>query len=106
MLNMACLRLCFYDLLDVVVAAVGGDEKCARLLMRHGAKLNRRDKDGKTALMIAVVNGHQKMVEHLLEKDADVSMQNEVGTGVIIRFHCFNININIRFSLDILTFIL
>ena len=62
----------------LLVAAVGGNKEAASLLLRNGACMDQRDKDGKTALMIAVVNGHQGLVELLLEKGADLSIKNEV----------------------------
>ena len=61
-----------------LTAAVGGDPGVARLLLRKGADINRKDKDGKTALMIATVNGHYDLVEALLENKADITIVNEV----------------------------
>jgi ankyrin repeat protein len=61
-----------------VTAAVGGNKDMANLLLRHHAEANARDKDGKTALMMAVVNGHQPLVQLLLDKNADVTIKNEV----------------------------
>ena len=60
-------------------AAVGGDKECAAQLLRNGAKVNQTDKDGKTALMMAVVNGHTALVELLLDKGADISLKSEVS---------------------------
>jgi len=51
----------------------------AEQLVRFGADVNVVDKDGKTPLMLAVVNGFQPLVELLLLNDADVSIKNEVG---------------------------
>ena len=61
-----------------VTAAVGGDAGVAKLLLRNGASIDQKDKDGKTALMIATVNGHYDLVETLLENKADVTIVNEV----------------------------
>ncbi len=63
---------------DVYTASVTGNRKMAESMIRAGADINTRDKDGKTALMIAVVNGHQDLVDILLEKDADLYIKNEV----------------------------
>ncbi len=59
-------------------AAVGGDKDVAALLIRHKANVDKVDKDGKTTLMIAVVNGHLELVKVLLEKGADLTIKNEV----------------------------
>jgi len=40
--------------------------------------MNVVDKDGKTALMLAVINGFQSLVELLLRNNADVSVTNQV----------------------------
>ena len=71
----------------MLTAAVGGNKDVASLLLRNNADINARDKDGKTALMIAVVNGHQPLVEILLENKADISIQNEVSSERLGYFH-------------------
>ena len=57
---------------------MGGDAAIARQLIRAGADVNAVNKDGKTALMTAVINGCQSLVQVLLEYNADVSVKNEV----------------------------
>lgn len=64
-----------------ISACVGGNADVAELLLRCGAEIDARDRDGKTALMIAVINGQQKLVELLLEKRADLNVKNEVGSN-------------------------
>lgn len=59
-------------------AAVTGDKDCAGLLIREGADVNTTDKDGKTALMIGVVNGHLALVQLLLDNGADITLKTEV----------------------------
>ncbi|KAK2142501.1 hypothetical protein LSH36_947g01017 [Paralvinella palmiformis] len=62
------------------IAAVGGNRHAAEKLLRHTQQLiDVRDKDGKTALMTSVVNGHMELVHLLLEKGADISIKNEYG---------------------------
>ena len=41
--------------------------------------MNDTDKDGKTALMIAVVNGHLGLVDLLLDNSADISLKSAVS---------------------------
>lgn len=62
------------------IAAVGGNRHAAEKLLRHSPQLiDFRDKDGKTALMTAVVNGHMELVHLLIEKGADITIKNEYG---------------------------
>ena len=73
--------MCFYYL--ILTAAVGGNRHAAEKLLRHTQQLiDVRDKDGKTALMTSVVNGHMELVHLLLEKGADISIKNEVCLSV------------------------
>ena len=74
----------YHKYLDISVfaAAVTGNRDVAHTVVRGGANINAKDKDGKTALMIAVVNGHQSLVELLLERDADLTVKNEVSGTV------------------------
>ena len=71
----------YFDV-SVFSAAVTGNRDVAHTVVRGGANINAKDKDGKTALMIAVVNGHQSLVELLLERDADLTVKNEVSGTV------------------------
>ena len=64
----------------VFTAAVGGNKDCAAQLIRKGARVNDTDKDGKTALMIAVVNGHLGLVDLLLDNSADISLKSAVSS--------------------------
>jgi ankyrin repeat protein len=61
------------------IAAVGGNRQVATMLMRAGAVVDATDKDGKTALMLAVVNNHLPLAEALLEHNADITIKNEYG---------------------------
>ncbi|XP_072545824.1 fibronectin type 3 and ankyrin repeat domains 1 protein-like [Salminus brasiliensis] len=63
------------------VSAVGGNAAVASLLIRAGADVNVRDKDGKTPLMVAVLNNHEELVELLLDNGADQHVKNEFGSG-------------------------
>ncbi|KAJ8013614.1 hypothetical protein DPEC_G00031630 [Dallia pectoralis] len=63
------------------VSAVTGDAAVASLLITAGADVNVRDRDGKTPLMIAVLNNHEGLVKLLLENGADRSIKNEFGSS-------------------------
>jgi ankyrin repeat protein len=51
-------------------------EQILRLLLKAGAAVNTRDKDGDTALTLAVENGHTGSVRALLEAGAEVRVKN------------------------------
>lgn len=55
----------------------------ASLLIEAGADVNIKDKDGKTPLMVAVLNNHEQLVQLLLDKGADATVKNEFGKGVL-----------------------
>ncbi|XP_071763948.1 fibronectin type 3 and ankyrin repeat domains 1 protein [Centroberyx gerrardi] len=63
------------------VSAVTGNAEVASLLLRAGADVNVRDRDGKTPLMIAVLNNHEDLVKLLLENGADRLVKNEFGSS-------------------------
>ncbi|XP_044924807.1 fibronectin type 3 and ankyrin repeat domains protein 1 [Mustela putorius furo] len=65
------------------VSAVSGNQSVASVLIEAGADVNMRDKDGKTPLMVAVLNNHEELVQLLLSKGADASVKNEFGKGVL-----------------------
>lgn len=57
---------------------MNGNADVGKLLLKNDAEINAIDIDGKTALMIAVINGHQQLVELLLKHEADVKVKNAV----------------------------
>ncbi|XP_071388787.1 fibronectin type 3 and ankyrin repeat domains protein 1-like [Centroberyx affinis] len=63
------------------LSAVSGNPAVASLLIRAGADVNTRDKDGKTPLMVAVLNNQEKLVQLLLDSGADRHVKNEFGSG-------------------------
>ncbi|CAD7686603.1 unnamed protein product [Nyctereutes procyonoides] len=65
------------------VSAVSGNQRVASLLIEAGADVNMKDKDGKTPLMVAVLNNHEELVQLLLDKGADATVKNEFGKGVL-----------------------
>uniref|UniRef100_A0A8C9WH82 Fibronectin type III and ankyrin repeat domains 1 n=1 Tax=Scleropages formosus TaxID=113540 RepID=A0A8C9WH82_SCLFO len=63
------------------VSALSGNTSVASLLISGGADVNARDKDGKTPLMMAVLNNHEELVQLLLENGADLNVKNQFGSG-------------------------
>ncbi|KAF5899556.1 fibronectin type 3 and ankyrin repeat domains protein 1, partial [Clarias magur] len=60
------------------VSAISGNADVASLLIQAGADVNTRDKDGKTPLMVAVLNNHEELVKLLLDSGADQHVTNMV----------------------------
>ncbi|XP_074987120.1 fibronectin type 3 and ankyrin repeat domains protein 1 isoform X4 [Caretta caretta] len=65
------------------VSAVTGNKDVASLLIEAGADVNMKDKDGKTPLMVAVLNNHEELIQLLLDKGADSTVKNEYGKGLL-----------------------
>ena len=51
----------------------------AEILLKFNAEVNAIDKDRKSALMIAVINGNQPFVETLVQHGADLEIRNDYG---------------------------
>lgn len=56
-----------------------GNLEIAHLLLDRGAEINRSDREGKTALMKAVMNGHEEMARFLFERGADLTARDRTG---------------------------
>jgi len=75
----------------LMAAAAGGDEKSARLLLKHGANVNSQPTGdqpgfifggGRTALMWAAYRGDVAMLQLLLDAGADVNAIGGLGTAL------------------------
>ncbi|XP_053366517.1 fibronectin type 3 and ankyrin repeat domains 1 protein [Clarias gariepinus] len=64
------------------VSAMSGNAAVASLLIQAGADVNVRDKDGKTPLMVAVLNNHEELVKLLLDSGADQHVTNMYGSSI------------------------
>ncbi|XP_040217366.1 fibronectin type 3 and ankyrin repeat domains protein 1 isoform X1 [Rana temporaria] len=64
------------------VSAVTGNTDIARSLIRAGAEVNAKDRDGKSPLMVAALNNHEDLVRLLIESGADCSITNEFGISI------------------------
>lgn len=53
-------------------------QKCAALLLEHGADPNLVDSSGNCALHYAVYNGHEEMAALLLKHNADIEQKTKV----------------------------
>lgn len=63
---------------QIIKAAKSGDLASIRMLLELDATLiEARDKDGSTPLHCAVWKGHQAAVEFMVERGADVNVQNQ-----------------------------
>lgn len=56
---------------------MGGNKDVAELLIKFKADIDVLDKDNKSALMIAVINGNQPFVQMLVEHGADLNIKND-----------------------------
>ncbi len=56
----------------------------AKLLLEHGADINRTDECGNTPLILAAMNGHSDLVTLLLEKGADAAAKQYTGKTALI----------------------
>lgn len=83
-------RRCFISNANIwftcISASVTGHRDIGVSLLQSGADINAQDKDGKTALMLSILNGHQALLEVLLKKNANVKLKNEVRQVVIRGF--------------------
>lgn len=74
-------------------AAKDGNEKEIKLLLKSGANVNLKDKDGWTALMYAVrYSSNLECTESLLEAGADISVKNIYGSSALVLASCYNEN--------------
>uniref|UniRef100_A0A671M830 Fibronectin type III and ankyrin repeat domains 1 n=1 Tax=Sinocyclocheilus anshuiensis TaxID=1608454 RepID=A0A671M830_9TELE len=65
----------------MIVSVMTGDTAVASLLITAGADVNVQDRDGKTPLMVAVLNNYEHLVKILLDRGADPNIQNQVRTS-------------------------
>lgn len=74
-------------------AAKDSNEKEIKLLIKSGANVNLKDKDGWTALMYAVrYSSNLECTESLLEAGADISLKNKYGSSALVLASCYNEN--------------
>ena len=64
-------------------AAMGNsNSEIPELLIKFKSNVNLLDKEGKSALIIAVINGNQPLAELLINNGADITIRNEFGKNI------------------------
>lgn len=61
---------------DLIQASAKGDTEEVRWLLEQGAEVNGQNEKGQTALMLATLNNHYKIVELLIEAGSDVNVRD------------------------------
>jgi hypothetical protein len=65
-------------------AAENGDLILAKLLVEHGAQIDRINADGESPAFLALDNGQPGLLQWLLDNEADPNLQNELGNTLLI----------------------
>ena len=47
------------------------------LLLKHGADINKRSSDGRSALLWAAFKNNSKLIEYLIENGADITIEDK-----------------------------
>uniref|UniRef100_A0A0N5AJ31 ANK_REP_REGION domain-containing protein n=1 Tax=Syphacia muris TaxID=451379 RepID=A0A0N5AJ31_9BILA len=72
----------------LTLAATGGHEQLADLLIARGADIEHRDKKGFTPLILAATGGHVSVVELLLNAGAQIEAQSERTKDTALSLAC------------------
>lgn len=67
----------------LIEAILRGDLIAINAALAQNAEINIRDKQGKTPLMLAAYNGHEKAVKHLIDKKADKDALDPKGWSAL-----------------------
>ena len=68
-----------FEMPPLTWAVTAGQTEAAELLLQHGADINGRNRDGNTALHLAVFLGRAETADLLLKNGADVNSKNDDG---------------------------
>ncbi|XP_058525334.1 uncharacterized protein LOC105942476 isoform X2 [Ochotona princeps] len=77
-------RQCLIDAIDnadmtpLMKATQCNQEKCAIILLEHGADPNHTDRNGNTALHYAIYNENTGIAKQLIQHNADIKLRNKV----------------------------
>ncbi len=67
----------------LITAALRGDLKQVKFLLAHGAAVNARDKDGRTALLEVAQHGEVPIMTLLIENGANVNLRDNEGNSAL-----------------------
>ena len=79
----ADVNVLHFEMPPLTWAAVMGQTEAAELLLQHGADINGRNREGNTALHLAMFLGRAETAELLLKSGADVTAKNDDGATPI-----------------------
>ena len=65
------------------VAAMNGNRKLVKYLLKRGAEIDAGDNENSTPLHVAAMNGHKDVVEYLISKGADLNLQDDNGMSTL-----------------------
>ena len=69
----------YFEMPPLTWAVTTGQTEAAELLLQHGADVNGRNRDGNTALHLAIFLGRAEAAELLLKNGTDVNRKNDDG---------------------------
>ena len=76
-----------FEMPPLTWAVTMGQIETAELLLQHGADINGRNRDGNTALHLAIFLGHAGTAELLIKNGADVNRKNSDGATPVDLLH-------------------
>lgn len=72
-------------------AVIGGQVEACQLLLSQGADIEYRDRDGFTAVHLALRNGRVKLLNWLIEQGCDVLACDDIGNNLMHTLVCSNL---------------
>ncbi|HEX6717106.1 MAG TPA: ankyrin repeat domain-containing protein [Pyrinomonadaceae bacterium] len=69
--------------ISLTSAVTSGDEKAVSALLANGADVNETTSGGRTALILAVIFGHTKLIKLLMDAGANPHLRDDLGLNAI-----------------------
>ncbi len=66
----------------LIIASCGGYIEIVKLLLEYGAEINRKNKDGRSALFFAKAHGKTEVVQFLIENGSDTELVDKFGISI------------------------